>query len=121
MLSCGKLVVGSPLTFSNFNFAYTSNFGPGVYDLIQSNSPLDNVLDGGTGGSVDGYAANLALSGNDVVLVVVPEPSTLALLAAAAVGLLAWNQPQTKMVSRQAEGQRKEERKMTEEERKRKT
>ena len=71
-------LVASPLGFSNFSFENTSNFGPGVYDLIQSNTSLPgNLLGGSTSGSVDGYPANLSVSGNDVVLTVVPEPSAL--------------------------------------------
>ena len=36
MIECASLAVGSPLGFSNFSFENTSNFRPGVYDLIQS-------------------------------------------------------------------------------------
>ena len=38
---------------------------------------------------IDGYPANLAVQGNDLVLNVTPEPTTLALLVRGA-GLLGW-------------------------------
>ena len=79
-IACGSLTVGSPLEFSSFSFENTSNFGPGVYDLIQSNTSLPvNFLGGSTSGPVDGYPANLSVSGNELVFTVVPEPGTLVL------------------------------------------
>ena len=91
MIACGPVVVSSPLGFSNFNFENTSNFAPGVYDLIQSTNTLPSgVLDGSTSGSVDGYPANLGVSGNEVLLSVVPEPGTLALLGVGTVGLVSY-------------------------------
>ena len=86
-ISCGSLYVGGSLAFSNFGFGYTSNFGPGVYDLIYSTSLPSNLLGNSTSGLVDGYPANLAVSGNYVVLSVVPEPSTLAPLGVGWLGL----------------------------------
>ncbi len=84
MIECASLAVGSPLGFSNFSFENTSNFRQGVYDLIQSTNALPSgILAGSTIGSIDGWQANLSVSGNDVVLTVVPEPSTLALLGVA--------------------------------------
>ena len=59
----------------------------GAYDLIVAGSPPSGVLGTSTSGTIDGYAASLAVQGNDLVLTVVPEPSTLALLVASAVGL----------------------------------
>jgi ABC-type Na+ efflux pump permease subunit len=41
-------------------------------------------------GSIAGYSATLAISGNDLVLNVVPEPSTIALLGVAVIGLLGY-------------------------------
>ena len=87
MIDCGP-VVASSLGFSNFSFESTSNFRPGVYDLIYSTNTLPSgVLGGSTSGSIDGYPASLAVSGNELVLTVVPEPGTLSLLLAGTIGL----------------------------------
>ncbi len=40
--------------------------------------------------ALDGYPATLAVVGDNLVLSVTPEPSTLALLAAGAIGLVAY-------------------------------
>ena len=75
--------------FSNFGFTWSAGFGPGTYTLVnaQSISGLGSNL----GGSIDGLPATLSVQGSgnsqDLVLNVTPEPSTLALLAAAATGL----------------------------------
>src|SRR5208282_3786307 len=62
----------------------TGNFGLGTYDLITNGSPLSSsVLDADNSGMIDGMPANLAISGNDLVLNVVPEPGTFVLLAVA--------------------------------------
>ncbi len=88
-IDCGRLALGSPLGFSNFHFDHTSNFGPGAYDLIQSTTTLPSgvLLSGDTSGSVDGMPAQLSVSGNELVLTVVPEPGTLVLLVSGAIGL----------------------------------
>ena len=75
--------------FSNFNFAYGSDFGPGNYNLIEFGSSSGS-LGATTDGAIDGYPARLAVKGNDLLLTVVPEPSTLALLGVAAIGLLGY-------------------------------
>ena len=43
-----------------------------------------------TSGTIDGYPATLAVSGNNLVLNVVPEPSTAILLAVGVVALIGW-------------------------------
>jgi autotransporter-associated beta strand protein len=74
--------------FSDFNFTYGSGFGPGTYTLINSGSISGN-LGSNLSGAIDGLPASLAIQGNDLlVLSVVPEPSTFALLGVGAIGLL---------------------------------
>jgi autotransporter-associated beta strand protein len=76
--------------FSDFNFTWTSNFGPGSYPLIAFGSSSGS-LGANTSGSVDGYPATLAVQGNELLLnVMVPEPSTAALFGAGAIGLLGY-------------------------------
>ena len=104
MLSCGTLVVGSPLGFSNFDFTHTPNFGPGEYKLIEATSLPGGALSGGTSGSVDGYPANLAVSGNYVVLNVVPEPGTASLLRVGVIALLGWGWRRRKRPARGSNG-----------------
>jgi autotransporter-associated beta strand protein len=85
----GELLALNGQQFSSFDFSETAGFGPGTYDLIAFGS-YRGSLGNSTSGTVDGYPANLALSGNDLVLTVVPEPSTLALLGAGVIGLWAY-------------------------------
>jgi autotransporter-associated beta strand protein len=65
--------------FSDFNFTPLANFGPGTYTLINSGS-ISGDLGSSKNGTIDGLPASLAVQGKDLVLNVVPEPSTLALL-----------------------------------------
>jgi hypothetical protein len=77
--------------FTDFNFTPTANFGPGNYTLIEAGLITGNLSPTNTSGMVDGFAATLAIENNqELVLSVVPEPSTLALLAAGAMGLAAY-------------------------------
>ncbi len=90
-LSCGSLVLSSPLEFSDFVLTPTANFAPGTYELITSGAPLlSGVLDGNNSGTIDGLPATLSLQSNDLVLTVVPEASTATLLGACVVGLMGW-------------------------------
>ncbi|MGA2259485.1 MAG: autotransporter-associated beta strand repeat-containing protein, partial [Thermoguttaceae bacterium] len=79
MASCGNLVL-SGQQFPDFQFTWTPNFAPGVYRLIGFGSLGGAGLGANRSGMIDGYSANLAISGNELVLNFVPEPSTLALL-----------------------------------------
>jgi len=73
--------------FSDFNFTWSANFAPGSYTLIGAGSI--SGLGSNLSGTIDGLPASLSLQGNDLlVLNVVPEPSTLALLGVGAIGLL---------------------------------
>ncbi len=75
--------------FSDFNFMFLAGFGRGVYTLIDASS-VSGSLGLNTSGMIDGYPATLAVQGNNLVLNVVPEPSTLVLLAAGAIGLIGY-------------------------------
>ena len=88
MIACGNLALNGQ-QFTDFNFTWTTNFGPGLYNLIDFASSSGS-LGTNTSGTVDGYPATLAVQGNDLVLNVVPEPSTVILLGAAVLALIGW-------------------------------
>ena len=90
MISCGNLVLGSPLQFSSFDFTTTTNFQQGTYYLIEANSLPGGSLGTSASGAIGDYLATLAVQNNNLVLTVVPEPGTLVLLGVAATILLAW-------------------------------
>jgi hypothetical protein len=75
--------------FSDFNFTPLGGFGPGTYLLIDAGS-VNGSLGAGTSGTINGLPASLAVQGNDLVLTVVPEPGTLALLVVGAIGALSY-------------------------------
>ena len=77
LMPAGELILSSQ-PFSAFDFTWTNNFGPGIYDLINAGS-IGGTFPS-TNGAIDGYPATLSTQGNELVLTVVPEPTTLALL-----------------------------------------
>ena len=64
--------------FANFGFTWTAGFGPGSYTLVSAKSITG--LGSNLSGSIDGLPASLSVQNNDLMLTVVPEPGTLALL-----------------------------------------
>ena len=78
--------------FSNFGFTWTGGFGPGTYTLVNAESI--SGLGSNLSGSIDGLPATLSVHGSgnnqDLVLNVTPEPSTFAMLAAGAIGLVGY-------------------------------
>ncbi len=74
------------LSFSAFNFTAFSDFGTGIYTLIDAGT-ISGDLGSNLTGAIDGFSATLLKSGDDLVLNVVPEPGTWILLATACLGL----------------------------------
>lgn len=86
LLSSGVLNVGSSLNFSDFSFTELAGFGNGTYVLFQTSNTILGSL-GITEGTIGTYDATLSFSGNNLVLEVVPEPSSVTLIALGAVGI----------------------------------
>ena len=84
LMPSGELILSNQ-QFTDFDFTWTSNFGPGNYDLIAFESSSGS-LGANTSGTIDGLPATLAVSNNELVLTVVPEPSKLTLLGPAFSG-----------------------------------
>ncbi len=74
--------------FSDFNFTALAGFGPGEYTLIDAAS-INGQLGTNRSGTIDGLPANLAIDNDNLVLTVVPEPSSLALLLVATLAAIA--------------------------------
>ncbi len=91
-LTSGTLDIGSDtLGFSDFAFSDAGDLVAGTYILFSSNQTIVGSLDqNDLGGSFGVFTGTLSLDdGNtDILLTVVPEPSSLALLGLGAFGLL---------------------------------
>ncbi len=91
-LASGTLTIGNGvLGLDDLALLPQQGFGAGTYLLVDGTVPITGFLDlnaANLNGNIQGFEANLALAdgGNDLVLVVVPEPGSMGLLAAA--GLL---------------------------------
>jgi autotransporter-associated beta strand protein len=75
--------------FSDFTFTSAADFGPGVYTLIDAGN-IQGSLDGNLSGTIGGWNASISTSGGDLVLTVVPEPSTFVLLGIGAFSFLGY-------------------------------
>lgn len=85
-LTEGIFQIGSGLNFSDFAFTTQSGFAPGEYMLVATADGISGSL-GVTEGLVGGYESSLEISGNNLILTVVPEPQAIALILGSA-GLL---------------------------------
>ena len=85
------LLTLSDQQFSDFNFTSPGDVERGSYTLIDAGS-IHGSLGNSLSGTIDGLPASLAVQGDDLLLTVVPEPSTFVLFGVAAIGLLeyAW-------------------------------
>jgi autotransporter-associated beta strand protein len=91
VLTAGTLTIcAGMLDLDDFVFSNSGGFGPGSYTLFDTSSAIVEPLGPNVSGTVLGFPATLAFGdGNrDIVLVVVPEPASVAVLLASA-GVLA--------------------------------
>jgi autotransporter-associated beta strand protein len=80
-LTQGTLAIGSGLlNLADFHFTTSGGFGIGTYTLFSLdgiNATLTGTLaTSGLTGTIAGFSDTLAISGNSIVLTVVPEPNT---------------------------------------------
>lgn len=93
VITTGVLNLGiGGLDFEDFAFTDTGDFGPGTYTLFDTNNPILGSLGENVNGSLSGLDAALSFAGGtggneDLVLTVIPEP-TSALLLLTGLGLL---------------------------------
>ena len=83
-LTTGQFGIGiGVLEFDDFTFTEGAGFGPGTYTLFDSNQALFGSLGSNLSGTVVGTLVgtlSLTDSNNDIILTVVPEPGSAALL-----------------------------------------
>jgi autotransporter-associated beta strand protein len=86
VLTSGMLNIGTDkLAFGDFQFQADTGFGEGTYTLFDTSSPIVGSLDpisSHLAGIIGGLPATLAFgdSGHDIILIVIPEPNSIALL-----------------------------------------
>jgi hypothetical protein len=81
-LTGGALKIGTAnLSFADFDFNAIAGFGAGNYTLFQTTTAIDGSLSDSNSGTINGLSSSLSISGNNLILTAVPEPSTWALIA----------------------------------------
>jgi len=85
----------SLLDFGDFSFTADAGFAPGVYTLFETSAvnAISGVLGSNLTGAVGSYTATLSVGLNgsgyqDIILTVVPEPSTIYMMIAGGILLL---------------------------------
>ena len=82
--------------FADFNFSTLDNFGyQGTYVLINAQN-ISGTLGANVTGSIAGRDASLAISGGQLLLDVVPEPSAWVLWATAGLALWGFSRKKSK-------------------------
>ncbi|EDY20584.1 autotransporter-associated beta strand repeat protein [Chthoniobacter flavus Ellin428] len=81
-VNTGTLSIGTGvLEFNDFNFSAAGGFGTGnTYTLFHSTNAINGTLGANLTGQINGFVANIAIQGDDVVLQVVPEPNSMVML-----------------------------------------
>lgn len=88
-LTTGVLTIGSGLLeWNDFSFTALSGFGVGTYTLFSDAQAISGTLGLNVTGTIGGLSSNIAISGNDLILNVVPEPATYGLMVAGLIALL---------------------------------
>jgi autotransporter-associated beta strand protein len=91
VLMPGGLLALNNQQFSDFDFTPLPGFGPGEYDLIDFGSSSGS-LGAIRSGTLGGLPASIAIQADELVLTVVPEPGTLALVLVATAVVWCWRQ-----------------------------
>jgi fibronectin-binding autotransporter adhesin len=87
-LSSSKLLLSNQ-QFTDFNFTTWNGFGPGIYTLIDADS-IQGSLGINLSGNIHGFEASLYTSGGDLLLTIVPEPSSCLLLGIGTISVLGY-------------------------------
>lgn len=79
----GYFNIGTGLNFSDFAFTTQAGFAAGTYTLFTTDTGITGSL-GTVTGIIGGLNSTIAISGNDLILTVVPEPQAISLILGAA-------------------------------------